>query len=334
MWGTLKQLYQSNVINALIVIIGAILTFLPLYVGEPSNLEDTIISDASDSELFHNASVALLSLVSPLIVDSTFDLLNAWIFVDNRLSKTNAKSTIDDCSFDWKEKVLFILGIIILPINIFLPSTTRNLTLILICSRKCRLVLCTGAVGCSLCRREHIISKPLITACLLLYNISAATGSFAQNTQGIIPPGPRGLALFYANIIFSYVPVIVALALCVWWLLRVALVEVSRRVHAVSNTAIMKNIKSSLGDSCTGDYLAYRVGFIMILLLWGILSATLTVRYKNVGSFDEIGMFLDVLPYILFVLAQTALSMRLVKFEAVQGLVSISFIYEIFNLLN
>jgi hypothetical protein len=351
----ISRLYQSNVVNASLVVVGAVLTFLPFYVGEPSYVEDTIIAHASSSELFRYACVALFSLVIPLIIDLFFDVFSSYSswcgFVANRNNKAgtgnnsdnnkpaSVKLKVDDCSFDLLERSLLICGNIIYPITIFVSAsyssssdsntnTTTKAALILLCARKCRLMLVSGALGCTLGRREHIMSKPLVSFCIILYIVSAAAGGFAQNSLGLqdgSSPGPG--ALYYVNLIFAYIPAIIVLACCAWWLLRIVLVAIDTRLQGgVTNmnaSSWVSRLRATLGDNYTSSYFAYRVGFIVILLLWVILSASLNGKYKNVTSYDAQGLFWDVVPYILFVLAQSALSMRLVKFEAVQGLVSV-----------
>jgi hypothetical protein len=210
---------------------------------------------------------------------------------------------------------------VIVPLHIFLPRHTKNLVLILNCSRKSRQMLVSGAVACSLGRRDRIISRSLITLVLTFYAIAAVLSSFYANSSSTDSPNATNALAFCINL-FGFVPVAVVLLSCLWWLLRIALVEISHRIYGKDQPPLASKAKASLGEAYTGNYLAYRVWFVLALISWGIYCASLASVYKSNSNLDDEALFVDVLPYILFVLSQSALSVRLVKFEVLQSLVS------------
>ena len=60
-YGIAQKLYNLNFFHYSFVLIGGVLTFLPLFV-ENSYMENTPLTQALNSKLFRDASVSLLSL--------------------------------------------------------------------------------------------------------------------------------------------------------------------------------------------------------------------------------------------------------------------------------
>ena len=143
-------------------------------------------------------------------MEGILDLLNI-LMTWNKRHSTNAGSTkVDDCSFNSIERIFFIASMIIVPINIFVPTNISNAALIYSCSRKSRYVVFSGIIGCNLCRRGNIIPKSVSLICIILYMVSQLAGVFAANTSEVIRPGPEGYALYYVQIDLGYGIMIIA----------------------------------------------------------------------------------------------------------------------------
>lgn len=310
-----------------------------------SNIEESPLRDAlRNGSLYHDASVILLSLFTPLVIDSALDLLKSVL---SRRAQTVMKvstSKVDDCSFNLVERIVFLLSILVVPMNIFIPNDYPNAALIFVCCRKSRFALFGGVVVCNLCRNELIIPKSVALLCITLFSIGQDVGSYSVNFAGPPPSGGFYGICNSVNKIFTYIPAAIVLLCVTIWLLRVvpecffgnrinwctritvAATATDTTKTTTAKTQPQSNVpeKSKETDAVgSDDYLRYRIVFVLGVIFCASFGTFGYTAYPNNYYLDDKGLFLDFLPYILFVILQSAFSMRLVKFEALQGLVSI-----------
>jgi hypothetical protein len=267
----------------------------------------------------------LLSLTIPLIMDNVLDLFNITLIHGDHSGIKAQGSKVDDCSFNGMERVLFIFSMIAVPASLFIPEGYPKATLMLVCLRKCRFIFFAGAICSSFSRKGQLFPKPVSLLCEAMYTTAQVLGIFAANTSEVVRSGGAFYSTcYYITMIFGYLPAVILTAYCAIWMIRVSGAEVRvRRILFRDDNDYASEMLALLQDVHPGYYLYYRVIFILSVILCAGFTTASNLTYKNNYYMDDKGLFLDSFPYILFVLWESALSMRFIKFEILRGLVSV-----------
>jgi hypothetical protein len=138
-----KMLVRSRVLLS-IAFTGAAFCFLPILMGTDSSIESTSLRQALGGSFFISTSMAACSLMVPLVIDAVFDLLQR---------RRSYKTTRQD-SLNLAERIIFLIGIIVVPVVAYLPAETKNLALIYNCCRRGQLTLMAGVIGATMHRYD------------------------------------------------------------------------------------------------------------------------------------------------------------------------------------
>jgi signal transduction histidine kinase len=132
------------------ILISAFFCFFPIYSGIPSSMEVSILRESLMSGDFRESSYATLSLCLVFAWDSLIDhfdkYLSPSLYKENRsVGARNEKIVVD------LEKVVYFLGVLIVPVVAMCPMATDSLALVYACATSCQLILLGGcmAIMCS-----------------------------------------------------------------------------------------------------------------------------------------------------------------------------------------
>ena len=123
------------------LVIGAIVSFFPIFANIPSNLEQSILASSLTSSVYRESSFAILSLSAGYTLEFLIDKVNEVVTHKNK-NNGNSKIILLDM-----EMLVYILGTMIVPIIAFLPFDTPRLALIYTCASRAQLLLIGGFVA-------------------------------------------------------------------------------------------------------------------------------------------------------------------------------------------
>lgn len=295
----------TNVIQVLICYLGGFFCLIPIYLQPISNLEDSLLRDSLTSVGFRYSSVATLALVIPVFFDTLTDL----VFNHYQRGKQNTgNSVVSEGFLNTLEKVLFLSGIVVLPITAFFPESTTNWAFIYVCCNKCQLTFVGGAVIISLSRYNNKCwtNKATYLAVIML----SLGNSLASNIDN---PKEVGQKVDYYVAVISYVIPALASFIFLSSAFRWYIGPLRRKLCAISNDPSLFEEKT-----CFFFPLVYITMSVMCILTIGVLSGA----YNTLRIYDGTALLVNNLIYFAYVLFIIFISMRMSKLEVVQGLVS------------
>jgi hypothetical protein len=323
--------HENNLFEIVLVTLGGFLTFLPLYLNVPSVTNYTAFSSALRTNTYRDSCIANLALVTPIILDKALDLIDKSFAEDKVSSTRTAKPSVYDCSFNYREKLLFLMGLIVQPITVFLSPDTSNLNLIVICARNCRRLLVVGSLTCMFSRQAEVISKPAANLCIILFVTALVMGSFSSNIASSSEPNGNSFVIYVISSAIGSVASFIWLVCCVWWLIKIAIGSIKDLIfhHRISlhgdGNASVTSIRGHQPRPSADNadrYLSFRVGFVCVVVTWAVINLSIRFSYMHTCDLTEAALAIENLSFILLELSRVAFVMRIVKFEAVQGLVS------------
>jgi hypothetical protein len=142
---------HTNLIQMMICFIGGLCCLLPLYLDPISNLEDSPLRAALESGKSRDSAVASMTLVTPLALDIMTEIFISVIKkgTNSKLQKQNKLILLNTT-----ERLVFLLGIVCIPVTTYFPDNTPKWAYIYVCCQKCQLTLVGGAVFVSLGRYD------------------------------------------------------------------------------------------------------------------------------------------------------------------------------------
>lgn len=297
-----RENFTTNVIQATSLVLGGFLCLIPLYYHPLSILEESLLRDSLTSNGYRYSSVATFALVIPVLCDITMDL----VFKSNI-----AKASVKEGFLNNIEKLLFLSGIVILPVVAFLPKTTTNWAFIYLCCKGCHQIMIFGSVCISLNRYDkkcwtdratYVIIITLVAGNVIYCNINdlemkldIQITNFYESLSNTAHALLITAAVIYILCAFRYV----GRNLCPY----------------VFNKAKLKS------------ELYFPLVYITMTALFLVLTLFTKLVYNDIKNYDAVALLLNNLINFAYVLFITLLSMRMVKSEVVQGLVS-NIIYE------
>lgn len=287
--------FTTNVIQVLICYGGGLCCLIPLFRQNESNVEGSILRTSITSVGNRYISVATLSLVVPAFLDCISDL-----FFNSKDGKQQGDKTVAKEGFlNGLEKGLFLSGIVITPIVSFFPESTTNWVLIYICCQKCQQIFIFGSVTISLCRYDNNCWSNKATYVVILM----------QNLGNIIYQNFTGAGTRIVDT-FSVCLVIISVTIFFVCAFRWYIGPFRRKYNVLFR------------QTQEGSELFFPLVYITMSVISLITLCLLKGFYNRPEGFDETALLVDKLIFLMYILFIIFLSMRMVKSEVVQGLVS------------
>ena len=324
----IRAILESNLLHTLYCLLSGLSCLLPIALRLPSNLEKSPLRDSlSSSPQFTYTCVASIALVIPLY----FDILLDFIYGSSHATSTRQKENLqkDSITFTFlnvPEKLLILMGMTILPLVALLPPDTQNLALIYVCCTKCQQNLMGGSILLSLSRyNKEFWSVKSTLLSLVVYSFGLIGSAFLNNIYLAETPPPPSIVLI-DNLAFVciVIPCLVFVLNSGRWVIIVYC-----RAHTwknilmcTSKTQLLPEPQPTIHGSQTSDHTFYP----MVYTLFGMtLVLMLCIIYGTSGRFENYtknNLLQANIPFLVFIVAISTLSMRMVKSEVVQGLVS------------
>lgn len=315
-----EGLISTHVTQLLICAIGGLLCLLPLILSPRSRVEMSLLRASSPSQLHKDSATAVITLIVPLLLDITTDLLNSCFTKAKKMEvKNHGKQTL----LNNMEHLLFLCGTFVVPITGYLEPYTEKWAFIYVCCRQCQFSLSGGAVLISLCRYNveywPVRTTNLILALLLTGSI---IGAFTSNN------GTRNqaTAIYRSLELSSYYIILSAGLLFAYCSMRWLSMSVPKWIKRwnlflkVLPEDIPKEGRSTGSD--IKESLLYPILYVMLSLMAVFFLFLMSNLYAGPLNFDAQALFFHNLAFILYLLIITYGSMRMMKREIVQGLVS------------
>jgi hypothetical protein len=290
--------------------------------GVTSNLEKRPLRDALQmGSGFAYSCIAAMALIVPLLIDLLIDI---GYEIATVVVKPSGKITARFNFLNKYERTLFLLGIAVLPLLIFVPKSTPNLALIYICCNKCQQNWIGGTVALSLCRYDkHYFSDKSTWLSLIFFAIAMIGSTFIDNLYAVKPPAQHIALLDMGTFILSGVPCVMFLFNSSRWLILAHYRAIqwtnvlffyskSRQIHP----SAMVNI------SANSDHTFFPMIYTLIGMIVLVLLSVLIATSSRIENYNETNLVQGNIPFLVFVISVSILSMRMVKFEVIQGLVS------------
>ena len=327
-----RRILESNEFQMLFCFSCGVTSLLPIILKFPSNLEKKPLRSAlSMSPEFTYCCVATMALVIPLFFDLLLDLLTMAIDASRSVHKKKLKPAAKEMSpfnfLNINERFLLLLGFIMLPLVAFLPKNTDNLALIYICCNKCQLNWVGGTVAISLCRydKEYWTVRSTILS-LVSFGIGLAGSPYIDNVYAAEDPVSLSTSLIDTmTSILSILPCLVFFFNSSRWFVVVYLKAISWKsiLMCSSNvpqpTAIESHSRIIGSES---DHTFFPMVYTCISTITWMLIFAICGTSSRIDQFNGINLVQSTVPFLVFIVLITTLSMRLVKYEVVQGLVS------------
>ena len=320
------KLFDSNSFYVIFCYISGLCCFLPLFLGIESNLEDRPVRESICSSLeFSYSCIASIALVIPLLIDILFDIRNSFdqspTAVKKRL-KSRSSGSERFYFLNISERILILLGVAILPTLVFVPKSTSNLALIYVCCCKCQQNWVGGTVAISLRRYDkEYFSNSFAFFSLANFGFGLITSAFVDNIYTIKPVPQSIYLLDMIAYVSCLLPCLLFICNSFRWILLVhcGASKWDNVLFFYTKFRPTRNPDESSAPDHTFFPMVYTFcGTVVILLLVVLVSIS-----PRIEDYTKSNLLLNNIPFLVFVLLVSILSMRMVKFEVVQGLVSI-----------
>ena len=307
---------------------------LPILLQFPSNLEKSILrSSLSSSHEFTYICVAIIALVIPLLFDLLLDLLTMSVDASRSAHRKKIKAAVKEtATFNFlneAERFLILLGFITISLVGFLSKSTHNLALIYICCNKCQFILTGGAIAISFCRydKEYWSVKTTLIS-LFLCGFGLAGSPYIDNIYaGENPVSFTTLVMDSLIYYLSVTPCLLFLFNCFRWLIIAYFKATSwRRILMCSKVQVQSPValQTSHGTNAQ-DHTFFPMVYTFCSVAITVMTISIAASSARVDQYTTVNLLENTIPFLLFIILITTLSMRVVKFEVVQGLVSVYF---------
>ena len=303
-----------------------LMCLLPVCLQMSSNIElKPLRHSLSDSQWFTYCCVASISLSVPLFLDIILDLVVMFVGVTSSVKIKKQKDAVGFTFLNIPERLLILIGMTVVPIVGFLPDTTVNLALIYLCCNNCRLTLVGGVMLLSLSRYDKDYWSVRTTwFSLLFYSTGLVSGSFISNIYAAeSTPTQAILILDSCTYFLTLVPSLLFIINSLRWLIiaYLGMNPWQMLMNCLSDEQHLADLVV-LKVKDARDHKFFPMVYVIIGVIIVIFIAALLASAPRVENYDPISLALNSAPYVCFLIAVSTLSMRMVKFEVVQGLVS------------
>ena len=330
----LWEILRANSFHITYCLLAGLGCLLPLCLQLPSHLESKPLRNSvSTSAAFTYSCVASIALVIPLFLDVAGDLLSKSIDVPLTLPRKKHKAAgLEATRFTFlnaSERSLILIGMVALPSVAFLPSSTEKLALIFVCCCKCQIMLVGGTIVISLCRydKEYWSVGSTLVSLLLFSGGLVSSAFFTNHIAGIEKPSEFLSVIDGLLFLIVIIPCLIYTVNSFRWLIIVYFKAHSFKrflmcscspPHQQPVPTYSATAKNTAAADHTFFPMVYTISTIVVATL---LCATIgsSQRYEDYSEKDIVQ---NSIPFQGFLILITTLSMRMVKFEVVQGLVS------------
>lgn len=327
--GNIGEILMKTELHLLQCFLSGLCCLLPLWLEMTSNLESRPLRDSLDENPgFRYSCVANVALVVPLMLDTLFDLVTSkWLSFrkgDKKLNNGDSKSPRYDF-LNVYERLLIFLGVLVLPVVGFLPIDTDNLGLIYYCCNKCQQNWVGGAIIVSLCRfdREYWSTNSTLIS-LFCLSLGLIGSPFVGNKYA----GTETPSLEFK--VFDVMTSLCTVAPCLTFVLNSGrwIIIVYCKAHKWKKILMFTSTlpehtdngevpHSNADDPAFFPMIYTLCGTILIILLLSMIASA-----ARIENYSCVHLGQNNVPCMVFVILISTLSMRMVKSEVVQGLVS------------
>ena len=331
--------HRSN-IHLLVAVIGVIVCFTPLYGNHVVSLIETPDSvDAIEHGiLFKCASAVSLTLVFLLFLDLLFDFIMS-IVARTKQDRVNDKKKKDNHVdlLNYKEMLLFLAGVITIPMTSFFPSGTRNIVIFTQMCIRAQVVFIAGATLASSSRIDRNYFPMWITLGILVifvigqaifaYYINSVNASNASNRYVVVLACSWVLGVVGFLLCAHYVVDKVLFALCGFKRWKLPFYE-----YFCSRVAPVPEVDDKNGNKrpdtelqpYSNGHIYFRMAHCIMMMVFILIRALLIARYPTrLSTLNDITLFAMLLPPILLAACVLLFNLRLVKHEAVESLIEL-----------
>ena len=317
-----------DALQILYCLTSGLICLLPIWLQISSNLEmDSLRVSLCSSHAFKYCCASGIALTIPHFLDVLFDLCT--MSFDAKSSAQDKHSTIGSVKFtclNIPERLLFLLGMVILPTVAFLPPSTDNLGLIYLCFSSCQQNLVGATVLLCLSRYDkEYWSRRSTSISVFCFGFGLASSTFVFNKYaGETSPSQLLFAIYILCYVLQLTPVLIFLVNSGRWLIIVYCRAHSwkRLLMCGSNVhPLIESEASTIRD--TPKHTFFPMVYTVSLICISISLITVVAAAPQVEFYTASDLLQNTVPYILFLIAISTLSMRMAKFEVVEALVSI-----------
>ena len=163
---------SSEHLHTFICLLFALFSFWPFFLGHATNVEQSDLRTALDGEItksnvvsFRSTSLISLSLLAPFFLDYLTELCH----IDRQVKNKDDSSILQNMNHF--EKCVFILGLFVVPIVAFVPTTFDDLGLLWLCMSRFQIITVVAILRVSANRIEGDFSTDSwISPGLSVYN--------------------------------------------------------------------------------------------------------------------------------------------------------------------
>ena len=313
---------KSNQFQLSFCLLTGLLCFLPIALDYESHLEDKPLRSSMTSINFSLSCIASVALVIPLAIDIFLDII--MMIVDSDGRKKGIPRPVESSRFHFLnicERSLILIGLIVLPIVIFLPKDTDNLALIYLCCYKCQQNWVGGACAVSLCRyNRKYWSTESTCISIFFFSLGLVGSTFTCNIYAgaIGKPSVIIVTMDLLAFFFTVIPALINILNCSRWLIIVYFKMTSWKQLLPWNETIEPPTAAAGGDH-TFFPMVYTISAACLTILFAAINIAGKLRIEN---FSCSTLVQSNVPFFTFMIMISTLSMRMVKYEVVQGLVS------------
>ena len=321
LWSRILNLAKqmtTNGIQCSIVILGGIGCLLPISMYPTSFVEDCTLRNALPEQRIRDSSIAVIALVFPLVLDIVTEMINSVISgrKDEKLLM-QTKPLLNNM-----EKLLFLFGTVIVPMNACLLTNSPRWAYTYLCSQQCQFTFTGGAVCISFCRYNPDY-WPVRKTYLILTLLSSGTlmGAFSDNYLLTPPPSP---VIKYFNTL-SYFFILSASILLVYCSLRWLTRFIPKFFKSLPLLISKADpcTKYSKSDVDLQAPLLFPIMYVVTTLVAAGCLVLMETVYNGAQNYDTKALYIHNLAFLAYLLFITYGSMRMMKYEVVQGLVSV-----------
>ena len=336
-WETIAKISFSCESRVLITFITGIFAFLPLFMNMQPTMDDWVLtSSLRDGVQWYESSIIALTLVAPLLIDLSFDMMNCIrLTKEERNKRQKSKGKGDTEQLTICEKVMMIVGFVVLPIVGCLPRTTANLSLIWLCCRRCQLICVINMLWSSWSRYDPKHWSPrLTTMCIVAFSAGTVlfpfiptklNGSIGSTTAVRDHPADVQVA-FVFYVLLVLIPCVTMLWTTLRWIVIKRKDLITSAVDATADTqgGTSTNPKEPIRDH-EKDMILFPFVFIVSGCGLLIFTAVIVGVYSMPWELTSAGLLWTNLTMIGFELGILNFLMRRTKFEA------IAYLYELID---
>ena len=330
---------RSN-IHLLIALIGGILCFTPMYGNVVSNIETLDSVDViHNGILFKCASAVSVMLAVLLFLDLLFDFMASMMARTKQQGENDVKEDDNHVVdvLNGKEMLLFLAGIIILPMTSFLPfGAVKNFVLFVQMCSRAQMMFISGTVLASLNRFDSKYFPTLITLGILVvfivgqtifpYYINAVNYVFDAKLLLIVTICSWVLGVVFFLLCAYYIFDTVLFTLCGFKRWKLPFYE-----YCCSRVAPVAEVGENNGSirpdaekqPYTNGQIFFRLTYCTMIIVFILIRAVLLVKYPTLAFLNDVTLFMMLVPYILLASCILVFNLRLVKHEAVESLIAL-----------